>query len=138
MSRSTPAVAVLLLLALTGGPAIAAACEIACLSAAPASRTVRSETATIQPASGCHESRSVPVDIGARIRARSPHAACGHEGGTTPFVVAAKFVRGVDTQTTGHALSAEVEAVSSMTTTPPLREHAPPGVSAVRVVPLRI
>ena len=133
MTPSIRLISALLVLAMIGGRAIAAACEIACLSAAPVSQNVPLTTAK-SSGHACHESAPESSAATAHVTARS-HDGC-HNDTTALFVLTAKPVRD-SAASTELALSAPQPFVASVAART-LPEPTPPDLQRALVVPLRI
>ncbi len=92
--RSTPAVAALLVLALTGRGLLAAACEMSCFYAADASHVTGVEPAPSE--SHCHGVGESNDDSPGLLSSELP-AGCVQHTGADPFVLVSKSVTSADT-----------------------------------------
>lgn len=91
MMRSTPAVAVVLVLALTGARVVAAACVLSCLYATDASSVTPVATSPSESAPPCHAVVD-STDESSGLLSRKHADACGQHATPEPFVLVSKSV----------------------------------------------
>ncbi len=94
MVRSTPAVAALLVLALTSARLLAAACEISCFYATDASHITRA--APTPSEFHCHAVVESREDFPGLLSSEQP-AGCAQHASADPFVLVSKSVTSADT-----------------------------------------